>query len=119
MNLAHAHDADKAAVLNEAFINAGKQLGMSQKELGEIVGKERTAVSKGNIDPDSKAGELALLFIRGYRALFVLTGGDAQQMRHWMHTENLHTGGVPAGQVKSVQGLITVIEYLDAMRGKL
>ncbi len=119
MNLAHAPNTDKAAVLNEAFINAGKQLGMNQKDLGEIVGKERTAISKGNLDPNSKAGELALLFIRAYRALFVLVGGDAQQMRHWMHTENLHTGGVPADQVKSVQGLISVVEYLDAMRGKL
>ncbi|HEY0721103.1 MAG TPA: MbcA/ParS/Xre antitoxin family protein [Gammaproteobacteria bacterium] len=119
MNLAHAHHADKATVLNEAFLNAGKQLGMSQKELGEIVGKERTAISKGNLAPASKAGELALLFIRAYRALFVLVGGDAAQMRHWMHTENLHTGGVPAEQVKSVQGLLAVVEYLDAMRGKL
>ncbi|HEY0634182.1 MAG TPA: MbcA/ParS/Xre antitoxin family protein [Gammaproteobacteria bacterium] len=119
MNLAHAPRADQAAVLNEAFINAGKQLGMNQKTLGEIVGKERTAISKGNLEPASKAGELALLFIRAYRALFVLVGGDAQQMRHWMQTANLHTGGIPAEQVKSVQGLITVVEYLDAMRGKL
>jgi hypothetical protein len=36
-----------------------------------------------------------------------------------MQTENLHTGGIPAEQVKSVQGLIAVLEYLDAMRGKL
>jgi hypothetical protein len=40
-------------------------------------------------------------------------------MRHWMHTENLHTGGIPEEQIKNVQGLTTVLEYLDAMRGKL
>jgi hypothetical protein len=119
MNLAFAHDADKASVLSEAFGNAGKVLGMSQTELGAIIGKDRTVVSRGRLDPDSKAGELALLFIRCYRALYVLVGGGQKEMRHWMNTENRHTGGVPAEQVKTVQGLVSVLEYLDAMRGKL
>lgn len=108
-----------AAVLAEAFSNAGRLLGMSQADLGAVIGKDRTAVSRGRLDPDSKAGELALLFIRCYRALFALTGGNAEHMSHWMHTENRHTGGVPAEQVKTVQGLINVLEYLDAIRGKL
>jgi len=119
MSLAVAADADQASVLAEALLNAGKHLGMSQADLGDIIGKDRTAVSRGRIDPASKAGELALLFIRCYRALYVLVGGDPRHMRHWMQTENLHTGGIPAEQVKSVQGLIAVLEYLDAMRGKL
>ena len=119
MSLAVAPDVDQASVLAEALINAGKHLGLNQAELGEIVGKDRTAIGRGRIDPGSKAGELALLFIRCYRALYVLVGGNPQQMRHWMQTENLHTGGIPAEQVKTVQGLTTVLEYLDAMRGKL
>jgi hypothetical protein len=119
MNLAAIQQSDKASILAEAYINAGKSLGLSQADLGDIIGKDRSAISRARIDPSSKAGELALLFIRCYRALFVLVGGNAEQMQHWMHTENLHTGGVPAEQTKSVQGLITVMEYLDAMRGKL
>ncbi|MBW8028486.1 MAG: DUF2384 domain-containing protein [Ferrovum sp.] len=119
MNLALAHEASRSSILSEALTNAGKQLGMSQSDLGEIIGKNRSAISRGDIEPESKAGELALLFIRCYRALFVLVGGDSRQMRHWMQCKNLHTGGIPAEQIKSVQGLITVLEYLDAMRGKL
>ena len=119
MNLAPAHEASRSSILSEALTNAGKQLGMSQSDLGEIIGKNRSAISRGDIEPESKAGELALLFIRCYRALFVLVGGDPRQMRHWMQCKNLHTGGIPAEQIKSVQGLITVLEYLDAMRGKL
>lgn len=119
MSLAVVHDADQANVLAEALTNAGKHLGMSQADLGAVIGKDRTAISRGRIDPGSKAGELALLFIRCYRALYVLVGGNPQQMRHWMQTENLHTGGVPAEQIRTVQGLTTVLEYLDAMRGKL
>ena len=119
MNLAVAHGSDKASVLAEAFSNAGKLLGMTQADLGAIIGKDRSAVSRGQIDPASKDGELALLFIRCYRALFVLVGGEPEQMRHWMRTENLHTGGVPAEQVKTIPGLIAVLNYLDAIRGKL
>ena len=52
MNLAFAHDADKASVLSEAFGNAGKVLGMSQTELGAIIGKDRTVVSRGRLGPD-------------------------------------------------------------------
>lgn len=119
MNLALAEDTDQASVLAEALTNAGKHLGMSQADLGHIIGKDRSAISRGRLDPHSKAGELALLFLRCYRALYVLVGGDHRQMQHWMKTENLHTGGVPMEQAKTVQGLITILEYLDAMRGKL
>jgi len=107
---------DAGLVLTKALLNAGTALGLSRERLGEIVGRERTAFSRG-LDPAGKAGELALLLIRCYRSLYALVGGDAAAMRHWMHTRNRDTGGVPAEQVRSVQGLVAVVEYLDAMRG--
>lgn len=113
-----AHPA-RSEVLAEALLNAGRALGLTQAELGTVVGKDRTAVSRGRIEPASKAGELALLLIRCYRALFVLVGGDTVQMRHWMHTANRHTGGVPAEQIRTVEGLTRVTGYLDAVRGKV
>jgi hypothetical protein len=109
---------DPKAVLAKALLNAGKALGLSQADVGEVVGRDRTSIARG-LDPAGKSGELALLLIRCYRSLFVLVGGEPAAMRHWMHTENLDIGGVPARQVKSVQGLARVVEYLDAMRGKL
>jgi hypothetical protein len=119
MTVARALSPDPAGVLGEALLSAGKALGMTQADIGRVIGKDRSAVSRGRIDPASKAGELALLLIRCYRSLFVLVGGDPAQMRHWMRTPNLHTGGVPAEQVKTVAGLAGVLEYLDAIRGKL
>ena len=106
-------------VLSRALIKAGKELGLTQSDLGAIVGRDRTALSRLAIEPTSKSGELALLLIRAYRALFVLAGGDARQMKHWMHTVNRHVGGVPAELVRSVQGLSRIVEYLDAIRGRL
>jgi hypothetical protein len=109
---------DPRRVLAAALISAGKELGLTQAELGAVIGRDRTVLSRGQLEPDSKSGELALLLIRAYRALFALVGGDSALMQHWMHTDNLHTGGVPAEQIRSIQGLTRVVDYLDAMRGK-
>jgi hypothetical protein len=108
-----------AGVLTRALVKAGKELGLTQSELGSIVGRDRTALSRGALEPDTKSGELALLLIRAYRALFVLVGGEPRQMKHWMHTHNLHVGGVPAELVRTVSGLTRVVEYLDAIRGRV
>ena len=118
MLTAETTQVDSSAVLAQALLNAGKDLGLSRSELGQVIGKDRTSISRG-ISETSKAGELALLFIRCYRSLYVLVGGDARDMKHWMHTNNLHTGGIPAEQVKTVAGLTRVVEYLDALRGKV
>ena len=118
MAIAPIPKMDNSAVLSKALLKAGKTLGMSQTEIGKVVGKDRTSIVRG-IDPNSKAGELALLLIRCYRSLYVLVGANDENIKHWMHTENRHTGGVPVQQVQTVQGLNHVLEYLDAMRGKV
>jgi hypothetical protein len=35
-----------------------------------------------------------------------------------MTSPNKVTGGVPAQQITSIQGLITVLQFVDAIRGK-
>jgi hypothetical protein len=115
--------ADTAArpneVLSRALVKAGREVGLTQAELGAVIGRDRTALSRSAVEPESKSGELALLLIRAYRALFVLVGGDPHQMKHWMSTPNRHVGGIPAQLVRSIQGLNRVVEYLDAIRGRL
>lgn len=108
---------DPKAVLARAVLEAGKALGLRQDEIGQVIGRDRSSITRG-VDPDGKTGELALLLVRCYRSLYVLVGGAGEDMSHWMRTANHHTGGVPAEQIKSVQGLASVVEYLDAMRGK-
>jgi hypothetical protein len=36
-----------------------------------------------------------------------------------MHTHNLHVGGVPAELIRTVPGLVRVVEYLDSIRGRV
>lgn len=118
MLLNEKNQTDPRITLSKALINTGKALGLSQAELGKVIGKDRTSLSRG-LDPESKAGELALLLIRCYRSLFVLVGGKDEDIKHWMHTANIHTGGIPASQITTAQGLVHTLEYLDALRGKV
>ncbi len=106
-------------ILAQALLRAAKALGLSQSETGRIIGKDRSSMHRGGIEPASKAGELASLVIRCYRSLHVLMGGDGKLMKHWMHTRNTGTGGIPAEQVVSIPGLMRVLEYLEAMRAKI
>jgi len=118
MNRAARYENNDAAILSKAFLNTQTALGLTKEELGRVIGKDRTSLRR-DIDPKSKSGELALMFIRIYRGLYALMGGDSEDMKHWMHTENRHTRGIPAKQVQKAQGLNYVLEYLDAMRGKV
>jgi len=108
----------KKDVLVKALASAGKALGLTQDEVGAVVGRDRSAFSRG-IAPESKTGELALMLIRCYRSLYAMVGGDDETMRHWMRTPNNYFNAVPAEQIKSVSGLVAVVDYLDAIRGKV
>jgi transcriptional regulator with XRE-family HTH domain len=114
---------DPAAVLAKATLSAAARLGLSQRSLAGVLGASEASVSRlqrgRGIDPASKEGELALLFLRLYRSLDALVGGDDQRAREWLHAENDHVGGVPAERVARVEGLVDVVQYLDAMRGRL
>ena len=115
--------ADPQLVLAKAVLNAADQLGLKQADLAAVLGVHRTAVSRlkqnPTLDPQSKQGELALLLIRVARALYSLAGGDPDWIKHFMHSPNKVTGGIPAQQVQSIQGLMQVLQFVDAMRGKL
>ena len=119
MNIGDLSNLKKSEILAEGYLNAGKSLGFKTRDLGEILGGDRKALSRNKLDTQSKSGEIAMMFIRIYRSLFVLMGGNVEQMQVWMHTRNSHTGGVPSDQVRTLVGLVTVMEYLDAMQEKL
>ena len=118
-----AHRPEPSFVLAKALLNESKQLELKQDELGNVIGLHRTGITRlkqrMELDPKSKQGELALLLIRAARALFALSGGDQVWISHFMRTPNKLTGGVPADQVQTVQGLARVVMYLDAIRGKV
>jgi transcriptional regulator with XRE-family HTH domain len=114
---------DAARVAAKAVLAVAARLGLTHRHLAATIGVSEASVSRlqhgRGIDPARKEGELALLVVRLYRSLDALVGGDDAQARAWLHADNAHLGGVPAERIRSVEGLVDVIGYLDAMRGRL
>ena len=109
-------------VVTRAARRAAELLDLSQKDLARIIGVSPATVSRlahRPLDLSAKEGELAVLFIRMFRSLDALVGGDLSSARRWLHGENTHLSGVPARLIQTVTGLVDVVEYLDAMRGKV
>ena len=110
-------------VLTKAVLRASERLGMQQKDLAPVLGVSAASLSRLShgrvIRPETKEGELAVLVVRLFRSLDALVGGDEQAARRWLGADNEHLGGVPVELIRTVAGLVRVVEYLDAMRGKL
>lgn len=110
-------------MLGAAALAAATRLDLRGRDLAAVLGSSEASISRlrsgRGLEPDSKEGELALLFIRLFRSLDTLVGGDDELARRWLHAENSHLRGVPADRIRSVEGLVDVVQYLDAMRGRL
>ncbi len=121
--LHHAAAPAPESVLARATLAAAERLGIRNRQLAAVIGTSEASVSRlqhgRGLDPGSKEGELALLFLRLYRALDPLVGGDDAKARVWLHSQNDHLAGVPAERIRTVEGLVDVVQYLDAMRGRL
>lgn len=125
MSLAASSVPDEATVVSKALLRAAQVLGLTSTELAEIIGTSEATLSRlrhrkrGPIPLGSKEGELALLFLRVFRSLDALVGGNAAHAKAWLRADNHHVAGVPLLRMKKIEGLVDVVEYLDAMRGTI
>ena len=108
-------------VVTKAALRAAAQLAVPNKALARIVGVSEATVSRMGsgaytLAPRDKAFELALLFVRVYRALDALVDGDETAARSWLRSPNLALGDTPLALMQSVAGLVHTLAYLDARR---
>ena len=117
------HPEGAMRVLADATLAAAQRLGVPNRELARILGISEASVSRLSrgraLRADSREAETAALFVRLFRSLDALMSGDERQAQAWYRGGNRHVGGVPADRVQTVEGLVDVVRYLDAMRGKL
>jgi uncharacterized protein (DUF2384 family) len=122
-NRAHATASDAAAVLTKAALRAAEVLAVPQRTLADIIGVSASTISRARvtpIDPDSKAGELARLWVRVFRALDAIVGSNDAAARAWLESPNAAFGGaLPIDRLRSAEGLIHVLHYLDSARARL
>ena len=115
--------AARGKTLSKATLRAAQLLGLTQAELAPILGLSRATVSRmaaGEypLSDGQKSWELAALFVRLFRSLDALVGSKDEQAKAWLNSENAALGATPRQLISTAEGLVSVIHYLDAARGR-
>lgn len=115
---------DRARVMSMAVIRAADKLSLSGKDLAAILGVSEAQVSRMRRDeyrlPEgAKHFELGALFVRLFRSLDAIAGGDMQVANAWLRNQNRALGGRPLDQIKTIAGLTHGLAYLDSRRAPL
>jgi len=111
-----------AAVLSKAVVRAAQLFGLSQKQLGRVLGLSESSVSRlvagrFQLSPErAKEWELAVLFVRLFRSVDAIWGHEAAR---WLHAPNTALGAAPIELATQVTGLVRVVDYVDAARGRV
>jgi uncharacterized protein (DUF2384 family) len=117
--------SDRSRVLSTAVIEAARRLQLGSSDLNAIIGTSQPSASrllngKYFIPEGSKTWELSAHFVRLYRSVSSLVGGDDELARNWLKSANLaFDNRQPLDLVKRVDGLLHVCEYLDAHRARV
>src|SRR5688572_22423634 len=109
-------------VLTSALLRAADFWELSQGALAQILHVSPATVSRwfgrhSRVGAESAEGQLAKLLLRVFRSLDTLVGGQPEKAKAWLRSPNHHLGAVPQERLRTVEGLVHVAEYLDAMRG--
>jgi transcriptional regulator with XRE-family HTH domain len=114
----------EAAVLSKAVVRAAKLLDLTQRDVSAALGVSEATASrlfagKYLLSPDrAKEWELARLLVRMFRSLDALWGHD-EAAKAWLAGANLALAARPKDLLRSVEGMVRVVTYLDAARGRL
>ena len=118
---APALDPAAGAVLTKATLRAAALLGLSNTVVARILGVSEAQVSRmargeRQLEIGTKPAELATLLVRVYRSLDALVGNSEQHRQAWMSSFNRAFQGAPREEIQRVEGLVRVVNYLDAAR---
>ena len=113
--------AVQAAVLTKATLRAASKLGLTNKALATVIGVSEATISRMHssdyvLQSGQKPFELAVLFVRLYRSLDAIAGGDDAVAGSWLKNPNTALDAKPIALIQTVPGLMNVIQYLDARR---
>ena len=94
---------------------------MTNKLLAGVIGVSEATVSRMRggdytLQPGQKSFELGVLFVRFYRSLDAIVGGDDTIAKAWLRNRNVALGAAPLALIQTVPGLMNAIHYLDARR---
>lgn len=111
-------------ILTGAVLRASALLEITQASLAQILGLSASTISRmanGSylLDEQKKEWELGALFVRLFRSLDALIGSNDSAARAWLNGQNSALTGRPVELIRSTEGLVRVVQYLDAARGRI
>src|SRR5438105_563714 len=106
------------AVLTKATLRAADLLDITARMLASVIGVSEATVSRMRRDEyllerGTKPFELAVLFVRLFRSLDAIVGGDTAVARAWLKNANTAFDAAPLEKILTITGLVDVIAYLD------
>lgn len=107
--------------LASALSKSAAFLGIAQTELAimlKISPGAMTKSLKNGIDPNKLQGRYSLMIIKVYRSLFVLLGGNKQQMTKWIRGKLILFNKSPIDMMYDETDIVYLIEYLGSMKAK-
>ena len=112
---------EAAAVLSKAVARAAERLDISRSLLAKVLGVSPATITRLYsrnylLDQGRKEWDFALLFVRAFRSLDSIVG-DETTARNWLKSENRGLNGRPIELILNTEGLVRVVQYLDASRG--
>ena len=115
---------ERARIMTQAVVRAAEKLALSGKDLAAILGVSEPSVSRMRkdefwLEENSKTFELGALFVRLFRSLDAITGGDGTVARAWLRNGNRALGARPLDRIKTISGLRHALAYLDSRRAPL
>ncbi|MGE3247368.1 MAG: antitoxin Xre/MbcA/ParS toxin-binding domain-containing protein [Beijerinckiaceae bacterium] len=107
--------------VTKAALRAAERLGVNARVLARIIGVSEPTISRMRreafvLEPGTKPFELGVLFVRLFRSLDAITGGDEAVAAAWLANPNVALDGKPSDKIQTVSGLADVLAYLDARR---
>jgi uncharacterized protein (DUF2384 family) len=115
---------EPSRVLTAAVMRAAALLDITQSGLAQILGispssVSRMAASSYALDAQKKEWELGALFVRLFRSLDALIGSNDAAARSWLKAQNQGLAGRPIELIRTAEGLVRVVQYLDSARGRI
>ncbi len=113
--------SSEGKILSKAVLRAAAYLDVKGTPLANVIGLSAPTLSRMRggeyaLERGSKPFELAVLFVRLFRSLDAIVGGDKAVARAWLRNRNTVIGEPPIDKIQTIPGLMDVIAYLDARR---
>lgn len=120
--VATARAAERSEILTRAVAETARHLAIGPTELAPIIGISQPSASRllrGEffVKEGTPEWQLSALFVRLYRGLFSIVGNSDELARTWLRSANRAFGDKnPIEVIKSIPGLVSACDYIDAHR---